>query len=133
LVVAFSGSGVEDFVMSSGSGAVVIVVSWIVVLANYPYCCQEQAVAVVDHEMVVAFSGSGVTDFVVSSGSSIVVIIVFGFVLFKLDIWGLLLKIDSVIRLFFHKQGVVIVNDDLVLHFLFQVLQILLCHLVQVL
>jgi len=122
LVVAFSGSGVVNFFMSSGSGAVVIVVFWIVVLANYPYCCQEQAVAVVDHEMVVAFSSSGVTDFVVSSGSSIVVV---GFVVSKLDIWGLLLKIDSVIRLFFHKQGVVIVNDDLVLHFLFQVLQIL--------
>ena len=28
-----------------------------------------------------------------------------------------MLKIDSVIRLFFHKQGVVIVNDDLVIAF----------------
>jgi len=86
LIVAFSGSGVEDFSTSSGLGAVVIDVFWIVVLANYPYCCHEDAVAVVDDELVVAFSSSGVSDFDVSSGWGILVIIVFGIVVSKLDI-----------------------------------------------
>lgn len=102
--------------MSSGSGAVVIVVFWIVVHANYPYCCQEQSVTVVDDEMVVAFSGLGITIFF-SSGSGVVVIIVFGVFVSKLDIWGLLLKIDSVTKLFCHKQAVVIGSDVLAVEF----------------
>jgi len=42
-----------------------------------PYCCHEDAVAVVDDELVVAFSGSGVKDFILSSGIGVIVIVVF--------------------------------------------------------
>jgi len=42
-----------------------------------PCCCHEDAIAVMEDELVVAFSGSGVKDFVLSSGIGVVVIIVF--------------------------------------------------------
>lgn len=47
-----------------------------------------------EDELVFVFSGSGVTDFVVSSSLGFVVLIVFGVVVSKLEISGILLKID---------------------------------------
>jgi len=63
------------------------------VLANYPYCCHEDAVAVVEDELVITFSGSGVSDFVLSSGIGVVVIVVFEVVVSKLELRDYSLKL----------------------------------------